>query len=93
MSTTTSGPQPTTCSSAATAEGADVLLGAPDWLDSKKWAWEDLRAGRGADFNLKCGALEASKADGWTRYWILDFDVHEQTYSDIKLATSLLTLS
>jgi uncharacterized protein YjbI with pentapeptide repeats len=60
MSTIPSGPQ------AVTAGGTDLLLGAPDWLDSEKWAWEQFRAGRTADFNLECGVLEASKADGWT---------------------------
>jgi uncharacterized protein YjbI with pentapeptide repeats len=63
---TPSGPQATTCSSAMTAGGADVLLAASDWLDSEKWAWEKLRAGFTADFNVKFGVLEASKADGWT---------------------------
>lgn len=66
MSTIPSGPQAATDSSVVTAGDANVLLGAPDWLESEKWAWEQLRTGRTADFNLECGVLEASRAEGWT---------------------------
>ncbi len=66
MSTIPSGSQAATCSSAVRAVGADVSLEGLGWLDSEKWAWEQLRAGRTADFNVQCGVLEASKADGWT---------------------------
>jgi hypothetical protein len=35
------------------------------WSESERWAWEEIRAGRIADFNTRDGKLDPRKPDGW----------------------------
>ena len=37
-----------------------------DWTDAQQWAWEEIRAGRIADFNIRfVNELDPKKSDGW----------------------------
>ncbi len=51
---------------AGTSEPAVSTVVPSDWLDSEKWAWEQLREGRIADFTARYGELLPSAPEGWT---------------------------
>ena len=38
----------------------------PDWSEPEKWVWQEICAGRIADFNQRYGALDPKTPDGWS---------------------------
>jgi uncharacterized protein YjbI with pentapeptide repeats len=49
--------------SASTAQ--DIPPPGPGWSEPERWAWEEIRVGRIADFNTREGKLDPRKPDGW----------------------------
>jgi hypothetical protein len=50
----------------ASAAGAqDASPPRSGWSEAEQWAWEEIRAGRIADFNTREGKLDPRKPDGW----------------------------
>src|SRR4029453_2815681 len=43
----------------------DIPPPGPGWSEPEQWAWEEIRAGRIADFNAREGELDPRKPDGW----------------------------
>jgi uncharacterized protein YjbI with pentapeptide repeats len=51
---------------AATASAAqDIPPRGQGWSEAEQWAWDEIRAGRIADFNTLDGNLDPRKPDGW----------------------------
>jgi hypothetical protein len=50
-------------SSASAAQ--DVPLPGTGWSEPERWAWEEIRAGRIADFDTRDGRLDPRQPDGW----------------------------
>jgi hypothetical protein len=43
----------------------DIPPSGSGWSETERWAWEEIRAGRIADFNTRHGKLDPSKSEGW----------------------------
>jgi hypothetical protein len=50
---------------ASAAAAQDASPPGSGWSEPEQWAWEEIRAGRIADFNAREGNLEPGKPDGW----------------------------
>ena len=56
--------EPSDSGGIGTGPGGEIL--APDdWSEAEKWAWDEIRAGRVADFNERLGELDPKDPKGW----------------------------